>query len=105
MKKPVYAVSGSIFSPTSVGTNNLIESGMAKSFSLQNIVSEKVGRLKINLNEGEQEIVTLLKIEGPMGVNEIARWLGGGVGEVLARLMKLEMSGVVDEERGIWKML
>lgn len=105
MKKPVYAVSGSIFSPTSIGTNNLIEMGIAKSFTLQNIVSEKVGRLKINFSEGEQEIVTLLKIEGPMGVNEMARRLGSGVGEVLARLMKLEMSGIVDEERGIWKML
>ena len=105
MKKPIYAVSGSIFSPTSVGTNNLIEMGIAKSFTLQNIVSEKVERLKINFSEGEQEIVTLLKIEGPMGVNEMARRLGSGVGEVLARLMKLEMSGIVDEERGIWKML
>ena len=105
MKKPIYAVSGSIFSPTSVGTNNLIESGMAKSFSLQNIVSGKVGRLKINFNEGEQEIVTLLKIQGPLGVNEMARRLGSGVGEVLSRLMKLEMRGVVKEDRGTWKVV
>lgn len=112
-KKNLYAVPGSIFSPTSVGTNNLITSGMAKAMTveelnnLSDIVrnSQSIVMSSQKLSEGEQEILTLLKIEGPMGVNEIARGLGNGVGEVLGRLMKLEMKGILAEERGVWKLL
>ena len=103
--KELLAVPGSIFSPTSVGTNNLIASGVAKSFMLKNTHSEQVQRLGMKLNESEEEVVGFLKIEGPMGVNEISRRTGSGAGEILSRLMKLEMSGILSEERGIWRML
>lgn len=54
---------------------------------------------------GEREIVTRLRIEGPMGVNELARGLGQSAGVVLARIMQMEMRGIVVEDRGMWKML
>ena len=57
------------------------------------------------MNESEEEVVGLLKIEGPMGVNELSRSLGSGVGELFGRLMEMEMRGIVCEERGIWRML
>lgn len=113
MQKPVYAVSGGIFSPTSVGTNNLIAMGIAKAMTVEELnhlcrVVKNGQTVDINshkLSEGEREIVMLLKIEGPMGVNEIARSLGENVGEILGRLMKMEMRGVLAEERSIWKVV
>jgi DNA processing protein len=111
--KDLYAIPGSIFSPTSLGTNNLVTGGTAKALTteaLNNLCSivengQTMGISGQKLLGGEQELVTLLKIEGPMGVNELARALGEGVGEVLARLMKLEMKGVIADDRGTWKML
>lgn len=109
----LYAIPGSIFSPTSVGTNNLVTGGIAKALTaaeLDHLTNLPLNHLKeretmTRMNDGEREIVTLLKIEGPMGGNELARALGEGVGEVLARLMKLEMKGIITEDRGMWKML
>ena len=109
-KKNLYAVPGSIFSPTSVGTNNLIASGVAKAMTTHELNQlsnfAKSGQIidiySQKLSENERVITTLLKIEGPMGVNEIARSLGENVGEVLGRLMTIEMKGAIVEERGIW---
>lgn len=111
--KALYAVPGGIFSPTSVGTNNLITSEMAMAMTISELNnlcsivknSQTIEISNQKLSEGEREIVTMLKIEGPLGVNEIARSTGIGVGTTLGILMKLEMSGVLSEERGIWKML
>lgn len=111
--KVLYAVPGSIFSPTSVGTNNLVTGGMAKALTVAELNHltdtllnhQTKGERAAKLSDEEREIVTLLKIEGPMGVNELARGLGEGAGEVLSRLMKLEMKGVIADDRGMWKML
>ena len=110
--KDLYAIPGGIFSPTSVGTNNLIASGVAKAMTtreLDHLTNSPFNHLRggevTRLNDGEREIAVLLKIEGPMGANEIARSLGENVGEILGRLMKMEMGGVLTEERGIWKLL
>lgn len=111
--KDLYAIPGSIFSATSVGTNNLVTGGIAKALTvieLNHLTNTplkylKEGEIIAKLSEEEWELVTLLKIEGPMGVNELARALGEGVGEVLAVLMQLEIKGVMIEDRGMWKML
>lgn len=112
--KQLYAVPGGIFSPTSVGANNLITQGLAKAMTVAELSNLSQNAdfkmqnqyLKLNnLSAGEKEILTLLKIEGPMSANEIARGTGERVGGVQGTLVQLEMRGLVNEERGVWKML
>ncbi|MFH2085864.1 MAG: DNA-protecting protein DprA [bacterium] len=113
--KPVFAVPGSIFSSTSEGSNILISEGKATSLTLarlyqalgkdeQLISSEKVRNNQHNLvlSIDESTLVTLLKLDGPLSVNELARKAGKPVGEVAASLTSLLIRGQVKEERGVW---
>jgi len=108
MKKPVYALQGSIFSPTSEGTNWLVAEGLAKALTKQEIdklcggVLAKSGE---SVKRSGGEVWTLLKVEGALSINEIARKLGTQVGKVVAELSELEMRGAVEEERGVWKLI
>ena len=114
MGKPVLAVPGSIFSGVSQGCNWLIGEGLAKpidldyfkgsSFKVNNNYSEKerINRRKPSLTDGESNLITLLKIEGPQSVNELSRKLKKPAGEVAGRLMGLLLRGEVAEEKGVW---
>lgn len=114
MGKPVLAVPGSIFSDVSQGCNWLIGEGLAKPIDLDyfkgetlkvnNNYSEKerINRGKLNLTDGESNLITLLKIEGPQSVNELSRKLRKPAGEVAGRLVSLLLLGEVKEERGVW---
>lgn len=112
MGKPVYAVPGSMFAKTSEGANFMIESGLARPLNTQVIVSLCGSNIGIrssstvsNLNPEEQEMVGYLTVAGPCSVNEISRGMSLGVGEILAILAKLELAGVVAEERGIFAIV
>lgn len=112
MGKPVYAVPGSMFAKTSEGANFMIESGLAK--PLTNAVVEELGgsgnvfekerELKV-LGLDEQALVGFLTVVGPSSVNELARGMGIGVGDLLPVLARLELSGVIAEERGIFAIV
>ena len=112
---PVFAVPGSIFSETSMGSNILISEGKAISLTLerlyqalgqdeQSLYSEKgrINRQKSQLSASESTLVALLRLEGPQSLNELSRGLGKTVGEVSAQLMSLLLRGEVKEDRGIW---
>ncbi|MCE7897939.1 MAG: DNA-protecting protein DprA [bacterium] len=112
MGKPVYAVPGSMFAKTSEGANLMIETGLAK--PLTNAVVEELGgrgnafekkrELKA-LDLDEQALVGFLTVVGPSSVNELARGMGIGVGDLLPVLARLELSGVIAEERGIFAIV
>lgn len=113
MGKPVYAVPGSMFSSTSEGANYMIETQLAKPLTAkvmdeicgssgQNVA---VGQALNEMNQGEKSILEYLGVVGPCTVNEIARGLGIGVGEILGIIGALEMKGVVKEERGIFAIV
>ena len=115
--KPVFAVPGSIFSSTSEGSNILISEGKAISLTLARLYqalgkdedyfySEKaaINRQKSHLSGPESTLVALLRLEGPMMLNELARSYGHPVGEVSAMLMSLLLRGEVIEERGVWSV-
>ncbi len=112
MGKPVYAVPGSMFAKTSEGANFMIEKGLARPLTKQ-VVDELAGSGNVskldsttyNLSPEEQAIVGHLMLVGPSSVNEIARGTGLGVGEILSVLVKLELKGVVAEERGIFAIV
>lgn len=111
MKKPIYAVPGSIFSSTSEGTNGLIKEGLATALTLP-VLSELTGIQKIkskdreenikNMSAGEREVYMQLKMGGPQSVNEISRSLAISVREVVSFLSQMEMREIVGEERGVW---
>lgn len=112
MGKPIYALPGSIFSPTSEGTNSWIAQGWARSLTLQSL-EELVGSGKASsldnkvegLGAGEREIYTQLKLLGPQSINELARALNTSARELLSQLTQMELLGVVGEERGVWRVL
>jgi DNA processing protein len=116
MGKPVYAVPGSIFSNVSEGCNWLIEQGLAKPMTLdyfkgetlkvENVYSKKVRihSKKRKMSEGESNLITLLTLEGPKSVNELARASGKSAGEVNSILTSLLLKGEASEERGVWGM-
>ena len=112
MEKPVYAVPGSMFAKTSEGANFMIESGLARPLNTQVIESLCGSNIGIrsnstvsNLNPEEQEMVGYLTIAGPCSVNEISRGMSLGVGAILPILAKLELAGVVAEERGVFAIV
>lgn len=112
MGKPVYAVPGSMFAKTSEGANFMIESGLARPLNTQVIESLCGSNIGIrsnstvsNLNPEEQEMVGYLTIAGPCSVNEISRGMSLGVGAILPILAKLELAGVVAEERGVFAIV
>jgi DNA processing protein len=113
--KPVFAVPGSIFSETSMGSNILISEGKAISLTLERLYQAlgkneeylysqkgRINRQKSRLSDGESTLVALLRLEGPQRTNELARGLGRPVGEVAAMLTSLLLRGEVREERGEW---
>ncbi len=108
MKKPVYAVPGSIFSSVSLGCNYLIDRGLARPFSLdyfkQNNYSEKV-RIKPSIfknGEVQSSLVVQLRLQGPLSLNQLSRSLNKPVPEVSSALMSMLLQGIVYEEKGIW---
>lgn len=112
MGKTVYAVPGSLFSPTSVGTNWLIEHTKAHILTLDTLTtltgiekSRNEALIVRHLNADEREIYTCMRVEGPQTANEVARSLGLSAREVVANLVQMEMKGVVTEDRGVWMTL
>lgn len=114
MGKPVYAVPGSMFSSTSEGANFMIETQLAKPLTAK-VMDElceggssknlEKGQVLIKMSEIEKNITGYLGVVGPSTVNEIARGLGIGVGEILGIIGTLEMKGLVKEERGIFAIV
>lgn len=112
MGKPVYAVPGSVFSPTSEGANWLVSQGMANALTrtvLDKLLASKINNDRLNnsrkktLTTNEQRLLLLLKLSGPMGVNEVARESKLRIDEVLSILSTLEMEQLLVEESGLWR--
>ncbi|MFH1244722.1 MAG: DNA-protecting protein DprA [bacterium] len=107
MDKPIYSVPGSIFSTVSWGCNWLLAEGWAKPMTLDFFKNSFTPGVKGShtpgvLNPRESNLVSLLTLEGPQSLNELARRSGETAGEVAAMLTTLLLKGEVEEERGIW---
>jgi len=113
--KSIFAVPGSIFSSTSVGSNTLISEGKAISLTLPRLYQAlekdedyfysqkaRINRHNSRLTDAESTLVALLRLSGPKRLNELSRLYGKPVGEVAAILMSLLLQGEVSEERGVW---
>lgn len=107
-QKAIYSVPGSIFSPVSLGTNQLIVGGEAKLLTLSEL--EKITKTNIRQIKSEEmisksKIASYLKLVGPSSINELTRGMGMSPATILSELMQLELKGVVKEERGVWKVV
>jgi len=109
-EKPIYVGPGSVFSPTSTGTNMLLANGVARGLTMESLL-ELTGKtfgmdagVMTSLKVAEREFWTRLKLDGPSSANELMRKLGKEMGEILSTLAQMEMKGVVKEERGVWRI-
>lgn len=99
----VYAVPGSIFSPTSVGTNRLIAEGARpipdeRSLELALALDLGVARLAVPSERGPQGPVMSALLASPARPDELASQLGEDVLTLLRTLTDYEARGIV--ERG-----
>lgn len=97
--REVFAVPGSIFSPTSHGPNALIREGAKLIASAADILDEfgivyqDEARQRIGVTEIEASLLVLL--EAPHSVDEMKRKLEMQTAEILATLSLLELKGLV----------
>lgn len=97
--KTVYAAPGSIYSPTSRGTNHLISQGatmIVDESSLEMALSMDYGVLRHPRTEEAPDRGRLLSalVAQPMRPDDLAAWLGQGVLEVLRTLSDYEVAGL-----------
>lgn len=101
--RDVFAIPGSIYSPGSKGTNNLIKQG-AKTITDPQDILEEFGLTKspecinnkniIRASGEESDILSALKIE-PLHLDEIARITKNSASKISSLLMVMEMKGTV----------
>lgn len=97
--REVFAMPGSIFSPTSRGPNTLIQEGAKLITSAQDILDEfgivyqDEARQRQDISETEEKL--LIALEEPHSVDEMKRKLEMQTAEILATLSLLELKGLV----------
>lgn len=99
--REVFAVPGSIFSPYSIGTNNLIKSGAKLVTGIQDILEElnfsqtaeiKQAVLKIPENK-EEEIILAILSDIPLHIDNIAKHSALGMAATSSTLAMMEIKG------------
>lgn len=107
--RDVYAVPGSIFSPGSLGTNNLIKLGATPICSGRDLLlalgfdpPDETGQQKLNLaelSESEKKVVEILSVE-PLARDELLRVLELSTSEANSLLGIMEIKGFIKESMG-----
>ncbi|OGN17893.1 MAG: DNA protecting protein DprA [Candidatus Yanofskybacteria bacterium RIFCSPHIGHO2_02_FULL_50_12] len=97
--RDVFAVPGSIFSPKSRGTNQLIQRGAKLVSTLDDIIQDySMLDLKLparNANPTEASILAVLETNGPLNTDEIIRHTQKEAPEIMVALSMMEIKGMV----------
>lgn len=100
--RDVLAVPGSIFNPNAIGSNDLLKQGATPVTSIEDIlnalgesgaVGDSMARGVPNLGAQESSVWESLGAD-PRHIDELARSLGRGAGEISATLAMLELNGM-----------
>lgn len=106
MKKPVYATPSSIFSPTSAGILQLIETGQVKPifnlprFLADHFTSKHISsrpQTTINLSDKEQSFVSVLSRDHGTEISTLVHETWWDIQEIISLLTMLEIKGVVGQ--------
>lgn len=111
MGKEVYAVPGSIFSPTSKGCNYLLSNGAQIATCAEDILNlpsteTEEGRLTLfeSLNEQELKIAKILERE-PFSMDLLYKETGLTAGHLASTLSLMSLKGVVEEVGGMFRLV
>ena len=105
--RDVLVIPGSIFSPSSRGTNNLIRQGATPITSLEDLLealglkvdsSAKQQNLFADLSEEEKQVLEILR--EPLPRDELIRELGIPISQANALISTMEIKGLLKEELG-----
>lgn len=101
--KRIYAVPGSIFSPTSAGTNHLLEIGasiVSDSEALETLISLDFGRLRLIEQRTAPKRDALLQalVANPMSSAEIATFTKSDIPSTFALIADLEAAGIIERQ-------
>lgn len=105
--KDVFAVPGNIFSPNSLGTNNLIKDGAKLISKVEDILEEFSIDEYIRTtskNNVESKIIDLLK-NGAMTLWDLSSQSGMAIDELLSNLSRLECGGIIKRAYGNYYIL
>lgn len=103
--RDVFAVPGSVFSPTSIGPNSLIRKGAKLVVSADDILEEYGRQQPLFKKEGvtistenpiEKKILAILNENGKLHVDEIIRKSGEETSMVISALSMMEIRGVIE---------
>lgn len=110
MGKEVYAVPGSIFSPTSKGCNYLLSNGAQIATCAEDILNlpsteSEEGRLTLfqSLNEQELKLAKILERE-PFSLDLLCKETGMSAGYLASTLSMMSLKGVVEEVGGMFRI-
>ena len=106
--REVFAVPGSIFNPTSLGTNHLIQEGAKLVCCLEDILAElNLPITDATLNENQQSIIfnnpeeeqiyRLLKAEEPTDIDSLVEKTNLEINKILIYLTDLEIRGLIQD--------
>ena len=105
--KEIYVVPGPITSPTSKGTNELIKKGAKPVTSPADIIADygfitpKQEKERItSMSEDETRIYNILDYVNPLHLDELCERLEIPVTDLLPKLLKMEMKGVITQLPG-----
>lgn len=103
LSKHIYAVPGSIYSPTSQGTNHLIENGgsiICDERSLEVLISLDYNLLRLTAETRKTEKDKLLTalISSPMSINEIAALMDVDAATAFGLIADYEAAGLLERQ-------
>lgn len=107
--KPLMAVPGQVTSKLAEGTNNLIKTGkavmVASAEDILKVMNLSIGQMKLNMNDKHADPVLKLLESGERDADEIGRLLKMTTSELSVKLIELNLSGLIEEKRGKFKLV
>lgn len=99
--REVYAVPGNIISPASKGTNKLIADGARPLVDYKELTGQKADGQSVKaLSKNEQRIVTLLREQGRLSLDQLLDHTGFDISVLMPLLTILEIKGIMKKLPG-----